>query len=125
VQAETSKRKCRAAFRLAIASHSRLADTLGSRAGVADEKPLCRQLVQIRLAKSVCWRIWDSLSESRSYQALDKHLPKQQHIQMSERGTYMIGNAGITPKCSYTNQPATIRLTGASLRLDRRAWNTL
>lgn len=37
-------------------------------------------------------------------------------------GTYVIGNAGITPKCTYTNVCTTYRFNWTKLRLERQVW---
>jgi hypothetical protein len=81
-------------------------------------------LVQIRLAKSVCQEdLGLAVGEQIPDQALDKHLPKPAaQFRCPSGGTYLIGNAGITPKCSYTNTCYTYRLNWGKLRLDRRAW---
>jgi len=81
-------------------------------------------LVQIRLAKSVCQEdLGLAVGDPIPNNALDKHLPKAAaQFRCPIGGTYLVGNVGITPKCSYTNVCHTYRFDWTKLRLERRAW---
>jgi hypothetical protein len=84
-------------------------------------------LVHIRLAKIGCQEdlgladgspIPEEALES-AFEDLGQPLA---HYKCPSGGTYVMGNAGITPKCTYTNVCSTYRLHWAKLRLERQAW---
>lgn len=85
-------------------------------------------LNHIRLAKSACQEDLgiadgDPLPEKALEQAFESDLGKPlAQYKCPSGGAYVIGRAGITPKCSYTNVCYTYRLDLAKLRVERRAW---
>lgn len=85
-------------------------------------------LVHIRLAKAACQEDLkiadgDPIPEKALEQAFERDLGKPlAHYKCPSGGIYVIGGAGILPKCSYTNVCGTYRFDWAKLRLERRAW---
>lgn len=65
----------------------------------------------------------DSIPEKALEQVFERDLGKPLgQYKCPSGGTYVIGGAGITPKCSYTNVCYTYRFDWAKLRLERQAW---
>jgi hypothetical protein len=81
-------------------------------------------LVQIRLAKLVCQGdLGLTDGDPIPDKALDKYLskPLAQH-RCPSGGTYLIENAGVLPKCTYTNACYTYEFDKVKLRMSRRVW---
>lgn len=85
-------------------------------------------LNHIRLAKSACQEDLgipdgDPLPEKALEQVFERDLGKPlAQYKCPSGGTYVIGVAGVTPKCSYTNVCYIYRFDWSKLRLERRAW---
>jgi hypothetical protein len=81
-------------------------------------------LVLIRLAKTVFQEdLGLAAGDPIPNNALDKYLPRAAgQFRCPSGGTYVVGNIGITPRCSYTIVCHTYRFDWTQLRLERRAW---
>jgi len=84
-------------------------------------------LVHLRLAKVVCQKELgladgDPIPDKTLIKCLAMDLGQSDRLKCPSGGTYLVGNAGITPKCSYTNICYTYSFDVSHLRLNRRAW---
>lgn len=85
-------------------------------------------LVHLRLAKSMCQEDLrladgDPVPDQALNRALVKYLSKPLALyRCPSGGTYLVGNAGAAPRCSYTNTCYTYDFDILGLRVQRRTW---
>lgn len=85
-------------------------------------------LVHINLAKLGCQeslglKVGGPIPVEELQEILRKDLGKPlDQYKCPNGGTYLIGNAGVMPKCTYTNICYTYDFEKTKLRLERRAW---